>query len=484
MVVNPKVAGDMTTTFSELQSLDTHIRNTEWLLNEQAEELSKEASPDKIKDLIADLENARVAEKAAEAAQVSAQKIYERRRDKYLSLEANVFRKSVEIEKLTEDVTSLHYDYLEQRFPSLTDAARYLFHTAVSEHVCLICGTEGEQPLARIVEKTKSHHCPLCDSSIPSHGKVVPLVAKTVHSQTAELESERQLHSHWLQDLKILSEKLSEATSALRKANMDFMRTRRQVQELEAQLPDSDRSASDLRAENERTRIAIEADKKDRTKKAERYRNLIKEAKRDLEAIEKRLHQRFVYYAQAFLHEKVDLVLDSRKVLLVTGSGRINIPSFRVQMASPANPGLVERDNMDSVSESQKEFLDLAFRMAIIDVVAPRQQDAMLVIETPEASLDAIFIRRAAHMLRAFSNAGATLSKRTVLATSNLTGAKMISALLGLTGPKAKLSKKDRNRVINLLDYAAPPTSYKDEQRAFKRVLQEALHERRQISRA
>jgi hypothetical protein len=483
LVVDPKVARKLANTFSELQSLDTHIRNTEWLFNKQVEELKQIPLPEKVEDIQTELDNAHIAEQAAIEAQDGAQRVYDRLRDKQRSLEGNVFRKSIEIDKLAENVSSLNYDYLEQRFPDLTDSARYLFHTVTIEQTCLICGTEGPAPLARVIEKAKGHHCPLCDSMIASHEKVIPLTAKTIREQTRELDQERHVYEQWLQDLTTVSADIVEATKSLRKTNTDVMTSRALVQDLEAQLPDSPSKGAELRAQTDRTRIALEVDKVERTKLAERYRNLVKDAKGYVEAIEKKLHQRFVHYAKAFLKEKVDLVLDSRKVLLVTGSSRINIPSFRVEMASPANPDLVHRDTIDSVSESQKEFLDLAFRMAIMDVAAPKQHDAMLVIETPEASLDAIFIQRAAQMLREFAAANTTQPKRTVLASSNLTGAKMISALLGLVGPRDRLPRKDRNRVINLLDYAAQPASYKEQQHAFKRVLQEALHERKTTAR-
>ncbi len=107
------------------------------------------------------------------------------------------------------------------------------------------------------------------------------------------------------------------------------------------------------------------------------------------------------------------------------------------------------------MSESQKEFLDLAFRMTLLDVLAGTGA-TMLVMETPEASLDSWFMKRAADLIRKFAPAEGGHG-RMLLATSNINGTVMIPALLGLVGTKNKLAVKDRHRLINLMKIAASP---------------------------
>lgn len=108
------------------------------------------------------------------------------------------------------------------------------------------------------------------------------------------------------------------------------------------------------------------------------------------------------------------------------------------------------RERPDDVSESQREFVDLAFRMALIET-ASMSQRASLVIETPEASLDAIFMQKAGNMLRQFAG-----SERSIVVTSNLTSSVMVPALLGGATNDDEEIKDRRSRILDLLKVAAP----------------------------
>ncbi|TAX65851.1 hypothetical protein ELI00_32430 (plasmid) [Rhizobium ruizarguesonis] len=132
-------------------------------------------------------------------------------------------------------------------------------------------------------------------------------------------------------------------------------------------------------------------------------------------------------------------------------SGRIfQYPSLRFEMTAAAFEGQQIRRSPDDVSESQREFIDLAYRMALSDVAAVGGAMSM-VIETPEASLDVIFMARAAEMLRAFAT-----NVRSIVVTSNLTSSVMIPALVGpVTDDQAVIADR-RERVLNLLEIAAP----------------------------
>ena len=111
-----------------------------------------------------------------------------------------------------------------------------------------------------------------------------------------------------------------------------------------------------------------------------------------------------------------------------------------------------ERRTSSSVSESQKEFLDLAFRMSLLDVVS-NEGSTMLVIETPEASLDSWFMRRAADLMRRFASETDNRGRK-MIATSNINGTVMIPALLGLVNEDGSMEKLPRDRehyLVNLL---------------------------------
>jgi hypothetical protein len=151
-------------------------------------------------------------------------------------------------------------------------------------------------------------------------------------------------------------------------------------------------------------------------------------------------------------------------------------PSFQVVMTSGTSPKLgTVRSDDTQVSESQKEFVDLAFRMALFDAVRQRGDGVMLVIETPEASLDTVFVDRAGELLRKFANENSG-QHNVVLASSNLTSANMVRSLLGI----GKLTKRQvetevPKRIINLLALAAPNAAVRQFRAAYNRELARSL---------
>jgi hypothetical protein len=120
------------------------------------------------------------------------------------------------------------------------------------------------------------------------------------------------------------------------------------------------------------------------------------------------------------------------------------------------------RRTRSEVSMSQGEFIDLAFRLALVGV-ASEEGPASMIFDAPEASLDALFMRRAGAFLAQFTNENPA---NRLIVTSNLTNADMIPALFGAYepeegDPQPKPIPRDerRQRVIDLLAQAAPTSA-------------------------
>lgn len=112
------------------------------------------------------------------------------------------------------------------------------------------------------------------------------------------------------------------------------------------------------------------------------------------------------------------------------------------------------REDADSVSESQREFIDLAFRMALIEAAADPDSDAMLVLETPEASLDSLFVQEAGELFRGFASKGGT-DGNVFIASTNLNNEGMIPVLFGAVLPPPRELTADRD--ANVLAEGTPP---------------------------
>ena len=105
------------------------------------------------------------------------------------------------------------------------------------------------------------------------------------------------------------------------------------------------------------------------------------------------------------LSEDVELVRIVTKARITQGKETFEVPAFRPQMAAADRPGLTLRGTSADVSESQRELIDLAFRLALIKL-ATEKASCTFMMETPEASLDELAMGRVGNALYKFANEG------------------------------------------------------------------------------
>ena len=190
------------------------------------------------------------------------------------------------------------------------------------------------------------------------------------------------------------------------------------------------------------------------------YKTRLEALRIEIESIRENLTRYFADYAGSFLAESCSLIYKPRRLRLGESTELIEYPTFAAQMTSAVSPSSgVTRITDTDVSESQKEFIDLAFRMAVLRAYSVAQgapSSAMIVIETPEASLDSVFVENAGGMLRSWCIPTDT-GTNSVVASCNLNRENMISALLGRGQPEGEKPSADwiKGHVINLLEIAA-----------------------------
>src|SRR5204862_120950 len=105
-----------------------------------------------------------------------------------------------------------------------------------------------------------------------------------------------------------------------------------------------------------------------------------------------------------------------------------------------------DRPSVFEVSESQRFFIDQAFRMALITLFSNLNDDSntFFIVETPEGSLDLAYERNVADMYLDFAKLG-----HTIIVTSNLNSSNFLQGLYSRLG--AQQAKRDRT--LDLLKY-------------------------------
>jgi hypothetical protein len=174
------------------------------------------------------------------------------------------------------------------------------------------------------------------------------------------------------------------------------------------------------------------------------------ELEEDVRRKQDAIAQAFGKFANAFMRENCSLTYIGRDSRIGQEGYRFKFPAFQVALSGGAVAGSTLRDNPGSVSLSQREFIDIAFRMALMDVVAP-EHGSTLVVDTPEAGLDFLFAERAGSQFLAFSRTSLGNSNRLIV-TSNLVSKHLLTSLLAETQSK----EERRDRMMNLIEHAAP----------------------------
>ena len=158
--------------------------------------------------------------------------------------------------------------------------------------------------------------------------------------------------------------------------------------------------------------------------------------------------ERFQSFAEGFLFESSRLRWAPHKTRVGQTGPLVDFPSFEVEMTGSDFPTPVRRSAPDEVSESQREFIDLAFRMTLL-AVAGDNGVGSIVIDAPETSLDAVFAARAAQVLSRF---GDPQQGNRLVITSNLVDGELIPELISHAG----IASPRSTRVVDLLEIATP----------------------------
>ncbi|PZW71311.1 AAA domain-containing protein [Pseudomonas sp. URMO17WK12:I1] len=465
-----EIASALNSVFADIQSIDTDYRNRVHQLNKRREALPpvrKSSAAIEVEAL----------DKMIEAAQESYQKAnenflakrarFEELQKAIIDLDIQAEDAQIELAELEQQLTQQDARFILQALPTMGSKEKFLMQGFATGCGCFICGSKSKNHIGNISEKTRNGHCFVCDAPVGAAdtANITPITAHVVLATEGKIDTLLISAANIDAQRKAAELELSKATDDVRLAANERVNLLQGLDALNAQRPD--RSAADpfsLRGEIEREETALKLLAEHRKELTASYRKTIENARLRMEEFKEDLRRRLTEYASSFLQEQVSVSFNNETPFkLATGAQEVHIPSFTINMTSGTHKIAHERRTSNSVSESQKEFLDLAFRMTLLDIVG-QEGPTMLVIETPEASLDSWFMRRAAELMRRFApELGG--NKRKVFATSNVNGTLMIPALLGLVGDDGSIKKLTRERehhFVNLLKLTPPPAALQE----------------------
>jgi hypothetical protein len=278
---------------------------------------------------------------------------------------------------------------------------------SLQSSTCSICGTQSPTVAQAIREELDRGHCPLCRSEVSlseSTDRQAQEALKSLDDAIAEKDSEIVV---WSRAITRLSDQTSQMQFQLRTIS-------EQISQYESAndsvlLGTSPAGAVQGILNQYRAQIAELLDRKEievekRSAARRELRFLQEDLARAYAEGEHIFVPRFTMLAREFLGLDLDVMFETQN------------NKVRLVLSIMNNP----RNAPDTLSESQRFFVDIALRMALVQHISKPGEFGTLYIDTPEGSLDIAYESRAGRMFGTFVERGYQLIMTANINTSQL----------------------------------------------------------------
>jgi hypothetical protein len=333
---------------------------------------------------------------------------------------------SREIEALQEEIDGQESAVILRLLDAHERETRLPLQKLVDRGICPACGTEQRSLQGVAVEHLRHSGCALCGSAVvTSDGGTLT----TLHSRMSEKLSAQQAlqdtHAGVMNRLNVLQ--VEEQAAQTRLNELRFAQP--VVTLAERHLPlQSQQNLRELKRTLERQELDLEAQIARLTRELDEEYRAFRQA---MATRTEQLRQLYTNYATAFLGLPCELVESA------SSDNFLNLVLFVPQFED------VTRNAEESCSEAQRFFLDIAFRMALIDLAAPMADErSSFLCETPETALDLSYIDNVGKMFEKFAR-----QQHTLLLTANVQRQGVAERLLSTTAARLR-----SRRVVNLFE--------------------------------
>lgn len=472
-------ATDLGRLYDEVKSVDSRYRNllteSNRLVKRLKDERRAEAAAESVSAAVVALKDAFANTQGAieeiEQALESAVDAERRAND-------DIRRNELELEAALREYEGLQHEFLAGAFPKASETLTYILGRLISDGGCMACGSKASERAAFLRTQLELGTCPVCESPAVIQERFATAGATTaaqLNGVAEQLKRQRQSLEGLAQSWTASSQEVDRLLEKRRGLQEQQREQRLKLAALGARVPTAQGAINQLEASVKVTQTQLESLAKTRQALLNGLRQLMAQVAQRIERAHLSVREHFQNYVQHFLAERCELNLRTRKRYIGESGQTVEFPGFDVLMTSGVFPDQPRpRETREDISESQKEFIDLAFRMALIKTATADGNGAMMVLETPEASLDSLFVYRAGGLLLRFAEAGASDLGNILIASSNLNAANMIPALLGIDVEPTRAAEVS-TRVLNLLDLAAPNAALNSLGQAYRQQLAHAL---------
>lgn len=309
-----------------------------------------------------------------------------------------------------------------------------------NNHTCPACNQAlSEKEFVKVYET--GENCFICHktlkSTIVKSPKVLSLYKEIERKQNEQINTEKEIIE--------LEKKLDELDSAFNKLDVSVFNLRSEVRKLDFELnqKQSKENSKETNPDNFKHKLQLELKNLEENKKkfqgeskvfgdeVAKISNQMNEMKTQ---ILKELSKIFSKFASNFLG--VECKLTSEDVVVEKGK------KVRVYLPLVGNE-IHPREEEEEFSESQRFFVDLSFRMSLLNYFY--KEPAFFICETPDSSLDISYERNAAEVFLEYLK-----QKNALVITSNLNNSDFLSYILKNAPDKNHINLLKIGRISNI----------------------------------
>lgn len=443
------------TAYNKMTSLDSELRNHRAALGRIQSRLDKAAavrstepeSAQRLQELV------RLSNELTESLETLEQQSSEARKTAYEArqrLETAKF----DLQLKRTELAGLQKAFLASLFQTAEHDVAHRVLQTLMHGKCTACGTAETSAIAVLKENAEKGLCPICRTPHHLHEhfqetesfsitESIRLSEQRIDRIALEIEALEAETKNLAEHFHALSIKTSDIRLRLFAINSERTDLSRQL--------GANKDTAHLDEEFVRLRAMESEIAGERSAQELLVKEFLEQVEQRVNSRWKSIAERFKTYISGFMAETCSLQykIDERTLFEGKTEVLVGFPLFSVKLTSGIFKDENEapsRNSITEVSESQKEYIDLAFRMAIIAEIAD-EAPSMFVVETPEASLDSVFVPRAGEMIRHFLNRNHKSSY--LIASVNLNREAMVPALLGVS------SEFDTKQLIEIQDWGA-----------------------------
>jgi hypothetical protein len=350
-------------------------------------------------------------------------------------------------ESAVRSLERLQLHEIEAAFPDATEVGKYIIGQILAEEKCLTCGSDVPEFANEIRERISRQECPVCGSTIDTD-EGHRSGAKRDHSRAQKLVEDLEVQVLAATEERAAAEKeFDDQLNEVSRLNAKTATRSAEIRDLLRRLPPDEREVHQQRSELATAYGRLEQDQAELRALRQQFQEFVLVVNEEIAQQKEVIKTAFDQYAEGFLFEDCALLWSPKKSRIGQEGDLMEYAAFEMDMTGSDFQISHRRTGPEQVSESQREFIDLSFRMALMDIAS--ESGGTLVIDAPESSLDAVFATRAAEVLTRFCTSD---NNNRLIVTSNLVDGDLVPALL----KGAEIRSSRDSRIIDLLRIATP----------------------------